>query len=164
MSMEQEFRIEVDLRPNGKQEVFKSIDAVQKWLDIEKEFWKWPENLRNKDNAAFHAINSLNNRINEIQDHIRNVREANNLSVQNNSKEQLKHRLEGLYKNRQLIHSSDPKAKPIKDYIDNNPIHAAYILRYYIEKDNAFSNSQQHLAGAVHALLFEFGVKGGRAK
>ena len=159
MPEEQEFKIEVDLNPYGKKEIFKSVADFEKWLKVEKEYWVWPKDLRQIDQLASQAINLFQQRLNNLQGVLNNVMQ--NQNVQSNFrhfKDQLDRELKNYFTQRQLIHSSNPRAKFIKKIAEENPIHAAYILRYFTERSVDIGN-QKNFEGAFAALLFEFNVK-----
>ena len=39
-----DLNFKIDLRPNGKEEFFETIQQFQEWLNAEKEFWNFPIN------------------------------------------------------------------------------------------------------------------------
>lgn len=160
MAENTEFKIEVDLRPGGKEEVFNSVESFRQWLEAERKFWNWSNLLKPPmDQNAFSSINSSNGKLNSIQNTFSNVvNNAQNPGVFQQGVNSLKNTLRDYYKNSGILHSSTPRAKFIDEVKEKDPIHAAYILKYFQENRFDFNNKKE-FEGAFAALLFEHGVK-----
>ncbi|PIQ86748.1 MAG: hypothetical protein COV74_03510 [Candidatus Omnitrophica bacterium CG11_big_fil_rev_8_21_14_0_20_45_26] len=160
-----DFRLEVDLKPNGNVESFKSIEEVQAWLKRETDIWNWSEGLREKNPEAFQCFRRFLGKLDDLNSTLTNTRNAqNNERGFRNHIEELKRKFEDYYKNRKLIHSSTPRAKHIKEISSNNPIHATYVLSYFTEKFGTDQNKRSEAAqleGAFDALLFDWNIKDG---
>jgi hypothetical protein len=160
MEENMEFKLEIDLKPNGKVESFHNKEEFQKWLKIEVDFWNWGVVLREaRDQQAEIYLNSLNSKIRSIQESFNNT--INEIDSNNfrNRLEQLKNLVSKYYNNKQLLHSSAPISKFIKDVKEKEPVRALYMLKYFIERRFDY-NDKAEFEGAFAVLLFEAGIKG----
>ena len=155
-----EFKLEVDLRQGGKEEVFNSVESFSQWLEAERKFWNWGNVLKSPmDQNACSALNSSNGKLNSIQNVFSTiVNNVHNPGAFQQGVNSLKNTLRDYYKNNSILHSSNPRAKFINEVKEKDPIHAAYILKYFQENRFDFNNKKE-FEGAFAALLFEHGVK-----
>jgi hypothetical protein len=159
------FSLTIDLRPGGKEEVFDSKESFQKWLDIEKSFWNWGAALGNRNHDVINVLNGVNSRIIGIQNCFINAKNREN-DPQNLRQyiNELSDTLKEYYcKNTHLLHSSTPAAKFVNDIKEKEPVRAAYVLKYFLER-NFDSNNKNQVEGMFAALSFEFSVTKNVAK
>ncbi len=155
MSENQDIAFSADLRPGGKEELFENLNDFQIWLNVEREFWNWMEVLRQKNPNAHHYINSYYQRLNQIQAHLEAT--LNNTNIPHH-RGQLIQVLQNYYQKNQLIHSSQPRAKFLKEIFEKDPAHAVYTLKFFI--DRRFNqDTPGEIEGSFSALLFEHNVK-----
>ncbi len=160
MSDNLEFNIELDLRPNGPHQKFNSTEKFQKWLDQEIEFWNWSESLRSKDGTAHQKLNGYLSKLNNLKGIFQNLKSVPPAQFINQMA-QLQNELAEYYRKIALIHSSDPRAKFIKSLSDKDPVFAAYILNYFVERRvDRIEVNIGSFEGACAALLFKWGVNG----
>ena len=154
-----EFKFEADLRPNGKKETFASISEFQNWLDGEKNFWNLTEKLPPNKQTANHYFSSFVQRFNELQRYLNIVKSKENTSEFQFHRDQLVNRLFSFYRNNELLHSSVPFSKFIKDLANKNSELAIFALKYFLERRFEAQNQEQ-IEGMFATLSFEFGLKG----
>ena len=111
-----EFKLEVDLRPGGKEEIFNGAESFRQWLETERKFWNWGNVLKSPmDQNACSALNSSNGKLNSIQNVFSTiVNNVHNPGAFQQGVNSLKNTLRDYYKNNSILHSSNPRAKFIK--------------------------------------------------
>lgn len=162
-----QFNIELDLKPNAPHEKFSSADKFQKWLEKESTFWNWStEELRQRDSQAFQRLHGFLSKLNHIKDLFNGLQRYSPGTPQyTNQVTQLQNQVLDYYKKGALIHSGDARAKFLKSVAEKDPIHATYILDYFVERkwDRIINNNNNYVhafEGACAALLFQWNVKG----
>lgn len=140
--------------------MFSSSDEFKRWLDKEKAFWTWDPAVRNKDRAAHEILDHIHVRLNDLQEHFnRALRNADNEQNFRHDLEALKRQLEMYYREQQLLHSSDPRAQLVHKIKENDSVNAAYVLRYFIDRDFNVSHPAARFKAGVTASLYELGLK-----
>lgn len=160
MAENMEFKFGIDLKPYGKVEIFHSKEEFQQWLKIEMEFWNWGDVLKTtRDQQANNFLNSVHSKIRSMQESFNNTINESDSNNFRNRLEQLKNSVLSYYNNNQLLHSSAPISKFIKDIKEKEPVRALYMLKYFIEGRFDYNNRVE-FEGAFAVLLFESGIKG----
>ena len=161
MTDEQPINLKIDLRPNGREEVFKHVSDLETWIEREKEFWTWPEQLKHDRRTIIKFIAGYPKRLESIQGSINNLKSKQKIGDRPTLLQALETQLVNSFVHQPgLLHSSLPRAKYVKKLIAENPTRAAYALAFYLRKPVEHDNPDS-LDGAFAALLFDFNIQGG---
>lgn len=159
MAENMEFKFDIDLKPYGKIESFHGKEEFQQWLKVEMDFWNWGDTLIDKNRQAHNEWASINSRILHMHNTFNNVINQADLANFPSRLQQLKNLVSSFYNSNQLLHSSAPISKFIKDIKEKEPVRALYMLKYCLERRFDYNNREEFEA-AFAVLLFESGIKG----
>jgi len=158
MANDFEFKVDVDLGAYGGKQTFTSVNDFENWLALENTFWLWHQDSLQREPQANNVVSQFRQRISHLQTLLAQLKASSNIDDFTRKKDQLISQLNIFYKQNQLIHSSIPIAQFIKSLIPTNPVKAAYILRFLMERRNVPVQDINSFEAAIDVLMFEAGV------
>jgi hypothetical protein len=140
---------------------FQSFDDLSKWIEHEKEFWKWLEqppitnlNISGELRAPFGVWQNVNNAIPQLKQSPSVNRQNLLQGIQGN--------LSSLYENSQWLPSSSPRAVYVTNLKDKDQSLAAYTLYAFLNKpipQNVYRNNEPTIIRAFAlAAMFDYGL------
>ncbi len=135
---------------------FSSMEELEKWISNEQDYFGWVQNTTKKNNH----LSNLNSRLNRFWQEIHQTINHANQQLENETKDQTEETYQYLGNKIGLIYtdlgpliSSSGEAKFINSIKDNDPVLAAFLLYFFIDR-NLFFNDSKWIEAVFYGLQF----------
>lgn len=142
---------------NGNVSLF-DFDALEKWHQEQKAFFQWIGQTSNKNQNIRGLWNHLNQKWQQIDQAINNVRPHLGSDQEENQFVSLTNQIQNLYSQNSLLVSNSARAAFVEELRETDPIVSAFSLHYFLGL-GIQANDYKALEGAFVALQFSKGVK-----